>query len=40
MRKKIIRFVLMLVMLAAIPMSVSAENFKGKDGWKVSFVGV
>lgn len=39
MRKKIIRFVLMLVMLAAIPMSVSAENFKGKDGWKVSFDG-
>ena len=39
MRKKIIRFVLMLVMLAAIPMSVSAEDFKGKDGWKVSFDG-
>lgn len=39
MRKKIIRFVLMLVMLAAIPMSVSAEDFKGKDGWKVSFYG-
>ena len=29
----------MLVMLAAIPMSVSAEDFKGKDGWKVSFDG-
>ena len=39
MRKRIIGFVLMLVMLAAVPMSASAEYLKGKDGWKVSFDG-